>query len=65
MNKKCHYIFKINLNGIYVLDPLEKQSRVRTYMIDSVKNIGNIRFHVSSEQQESLCQEIKYEVFFW
>ena len=33
-------------------------------MIDSFKNIGNIRFYVSSEQQESLCQEIKYEVLF-
>lgn len=33
-------------------------------MIDSVKNIGNNRFHVSSEQQESLSQEINYEVFF-
>ena len=43
---------------------LENQSRVTTYMIDSVKNIGNNRFHVSSEQQESLSSEIKYEVFF-
>ena len=48
----------------YVLDLLEKQSRVTTYMIDSVKNIGNNKFHVSSERNESLSQEIKYEVYF-
>ena len=48
----------------YVLDLLEKQSRVTTYMIDSVKNIGNNKFHVSSEQNESLSQEIKYQVYF-
>ena len=33
-------------------------------MIDSAKNIGNNRFHVSSEQNESLSQEVKYEVYF-
>ena len=49
---------------MYVLDLLEEQPRVKTYMIDSVKNIASNRFHVSSEQQESLSQEIKYEVFF-
>ena len=48
----------------YVLDLLEKQSRVITYMIDSVKKIGNNKFHVSSERNESLSQEIKYEVYF-
>ena len=48
----------------YVLDFLEKQSRVTTYMIDSVKNIGNNKFHVSSKRNESLSQEIKYEVYF-
>ena len=49
---------------MYFLDILEKQSRVTTYMIDSVKNTGNYKFHVSSEQNESLSQEIKYEVYF-
>ena len=48
----------------YVLDLLEKQSRMTTYMIDSVKSIGNNKFHVSSERNESLSQEIKYEVYF-
>ena len=48
----------------YVLDLLEKQSRVTTYMIDSVKNIDNVKFHVSSERNESLSQEIKFEVYF-
>ena len=33
-------------------------------MIDSVKNIGNNKFHVSSERNESLSQEIKSEVYF-
>ena len=33
-------------------------------MIDSVKNIGNNKFHVSSERNESLSQEIKHEVYF-
>ena len=33
-------------------------------MIGSVKNIGNNKFHVSSERNESLSQEIKYEVYF-
>ena len=47
-----------------VVDLLEKQSRVTTYMIDSVKNIGSNKFHVSSERHESLSQEIKYEVYF-
>ena len=35
-----------------------------TYKIDSVKNIGNNKFHVSSERNKSLSQEIKYEVYF-
>ena len=33
-------------------------------MIDSVKNISNNTFHVSSEQNEYLSQEIKNEVYF-
>ena len=33
-------------------------------MIDSVKNFGNYKFHVSSKRNESLSQEIKYEVYF-
>ena len=45
----------------YVLNLLGKQSRVTTYMIDSIKNIGNDKFHVSHERNESLSQEIKYE----
>ena len=47
-----------------VLDISEKQSRMATFMIDSVKNIGNNKFHVSSGRNESLNQEIKYEVYF-
>ena len=31
-------------------------------MTDSVKNIGNDKFDVSSERNESLSPEIKYEV---
>ena len=47
-----------------VLDLLEKQSRMATFMIDSVKNISNNKFHVSSGRNESLNQEIKYELYF-
>ena len=35
-----------------------------TCMKDAVKKIGNDKFHVSSERNESLSQEIKYEVYF-
>ena len=41
----------------YVLDLLEKQSRLTTYMIDLAKNIGNNKFHVSSKRNESLSQK--------
>ena len=33
-------------------------------MIHPVQNIGNNKFHVTSERNESLGQEIKYEVYF-
>ena len=33
-------------------------------MIDSVKNIYNDKFHVSSKRKVSLSQEIKYDVYF-
>ena len=33
-------------------------------MIDSVKNIGNDKFYVSSERNECLNQKIKYVVYF-
>ena len=34
-------------------DLIEKQSKLTTYIINSIKNIGNDRFSVSNEQNES------------
>ena len=34
-------------------DLIEKQSKVTTYIINFIKNIGNDRFSVSNEQNES------------
>ena len=50
-----------NRSKWYVLNLLEKQSRVTTYMIDFIKTIGHDKFHVSHERNEYLSQEIKYE----